>query len=110
MKLHFYFLKETWRSGNTHIEHCECEVIEKPKTYYPVTRFPKGYYGCYVRKEDIGCISGSYSDVVILTERNDRLAVELFLEKYEKLLKNAEAEVNRYKKRVENIKNAKCME
>ena len=88
MKLHFYFLKETWRSGDTHIEHCECEVIEKPKTYYPVTRFPKEYYGCYVRKEDIGCISGSYSDVVILTE----------------------AEVNRYKKRVENIKNAKCME
>ena len=64
MKLYFYFL-ETGK-----IRFAECEVEEKPKTYKPVNKFPSGYYGCYVKKEDIGRLIGYDNNIVVLEENN----------------------------------------
>lgn len=60
----------------------ECEVIEKPKTYRAVTRFPERLYIGYVKKEDIGKISGSSIPYIVLEEPNYQFVKETFLEKY----------------------------
>lgn len=75
MKLYFYFLE----TGKIRCE--ECEVKEKPKTYKPVNRFPKGYYGCYVKKEDIGRLIGYGNNIVVLTENNIQKVADVFREK-----------------------------
>lgn len=75
MKLYFYFL-ETGK-----IRCAECEVEEKPKTYKPVDRFPAGYYGFYVKKEDIGELIGYSNDVVVLTENNIQKVADVFRSK-----------------------------
>lgn len=72
MKLYFYFLE------TNKIRTEECEVEEKPKTYKPVDKFPEGYYGCYVKKEDIGALSSYDNNTVILTEDNRAKAAEIF--------------------------------
>lgn len=77
MKLYFYFL-ETKK-----IRCEECEVEEKPKTYKPVDRFPAGYYGCYVKKEDIGELIGYSNNVVVLTENNIQKVADAFRGKME---------------------------
>ena len=83
------------------IKSSECEVIEKAKTYRPVDRFPSGFYGCYVHKDDIGHISGYSGNVVITTEPNFELAKRLFKEKItkkiEQLKKSLEKEENKLK-------------
>lgn len=75
MKLYFYFLE----TGKIRCE--ECEVEEKPKTYKPVNRFPEGYYGCYVKKEDIGELIGYGNDTVVLTENNIQKVADVFKDK-----------------------------
>ena len=75
MKLYFYFL-ETGK-----IRCKECEVEEKPKTYKPVNRFPAGYYGFYVKKEDIGKLIGYGDNVVVLTENNIQRVADVFRKK-----------------------------
>lgn len=77
MKLYFYFLKAQW-NGEFYINLEECQVIEKPKTYYPVYKFPKGFCGSCVRKLDIGRIYGFFEDVVIMTEKNNNFVMDLF--------------------------------
>lgn len=91
MKLYFYILDsdreynpETKTLGDyvfkVRVE--ECEVIEKPKTYRAVTQFPEGLYIGYVKKEDIGKISGSSTSYIVLEEPNYQFVKETFLEKY----------------------------
>lgn len=77
MKLYFYFLE------NEKIIFMECEVEEKPKTYKPANKFPAGYYGCYVKKEDIGEVIGYDDNVVVLTEKNIKKAADVFRGKME---------------------------
>lgn len=77
MKLYFYFLE------NEKIIFTECEVEEKPKTYKPANKFPSGYYGCYVKKEDIGEVIGYDDNVVVLTEKNIKKAADVFRGKME---------------------------
>lgn len=76
MKLYFYFL-------DTRKENCirmeECDVEEKEKTYRPIKEFPCGYYGCYVRKSDIGKPTGLYQNIIILTEENPQRVAEAFI-------------------------------
>ncbi len=76
MKLYFYFL-------DIRKENCirmeECEVEEKEKTYRPINEFPCGYYGCHVRKSDIGRLTGLYQNIIILTEENQERAAETFI-------------------------------
>ena len=66
------------------LKYAECEVIEKEKTYRPVEKFPKGIYNSYIKKENIGHISGYGNDLVVLTEKNAALAKEIFGSYYEK--------------------------
>lgn len=87
MKLYFYFL-ETGK-----IRCAECEVEEKPKTYKPVDRFPAGYYGCYVKKEDIGELIGYSNDVVVLTENNIKKVADVFREKMEYRIAKAKRDI-----------------
>lgn len=76
MKLYFYFL-DTRKENCIHME--ECEVEEKEKTYRPIKEFPCGYYGCYVRKSDIGRLTGLYQNIIILTEENPQRAAKAFI-------------------------------
>lgn len=74
MKLYFYFLEEDG------IRQEECEVIEKPKTYYPSAEFPKGFVGCFIRKEDIGKVAHYYRNeyYIILLEKDNKKVTEIF--------------------------------
>lgn len=102
MKLYFYILDsdreynpETKTLGDyifkVRVE--ECEVIEKPKTYKAVTRFPEGIYIGYVKKEDIGRIYGRSTPYIVLTVPNYQFVKDKFLERYN-------AEIDRLKKAI----------
>lgn len=102
MKLYFYILDsdreynpETKTLGNYifKIRVEECEVVEKPKTYKAVTRFPDGIYIGYVKKEDIGTISGHSTPYIVLTVPNYQFVKDKFLEKYN-------VEISRLKKAI----------
>lgn len=102
MKLYFYILDsdrefnpETRTFGDTvfKVRVEECEVVEKPKTYRAVTQFPERLYIGYVKKEDIGKISGSSTPYIVLEEPNYQFVKDKFLERYN-------AEINRLKKAI----------
>lgn len=86
MKLYFYFLEDSYYTGvKPYIRLEECSVIEKPKTYKPVDEIPRDYYYCSVKKEDIGKISGSFGNAVVLLEKNNKVSQKQF-EKFNSLL------------------------
>ena len=100
MKLYFYILERPYNE-NPFVRFEECEVIEKPKTYKPKDRFPRGVYNSYINKSNIGHVFGYCSDLVVLTERNPKVAKELFARLYqsqvrreEKHLAEAKVELN----------------
>lgn len=102
MKLYFYILDsdrefnpETRTFGDPvfKVRVEECEVIEKPKTYKAVTRFPDGIYIGYVKKEDVGKISGHSTPYIVLTVPNYQFVKDKFLEKYN-------VEISRLKKTI----------
>lgn len=102
MKLYFYILDsdrefnpETRTFGDPvfKVRVEECEVIEKPKTYKAVTRFPDGIYIRYVKKEDIGTISSHSIPFIVLTVPNYQFVKDKFLKRYN-------AEINRLKKTI----------
>lgn len=91
MKLYFYILDKnrkydvktgTFEKAVFKMKIEECEVIEKPKTYRAVTKFPKGIYRGYIKKEDIGRIADFYGEYVVLEKPNYQFAKEVFLKKY----------------------------
>lgn len=79
MKLYFYFLRNLY-SENTFIRCEECEVIEKPKSYYPVGRFPFGIFISYIKKAKIGDFLDNYFDTIILDKDDPEKAMKLFEE------------------------------
>ena len=83
MKLYFYGL------NSDGIFVTEVEVIEKPKTYYPVDK-KRGFPNCmsFVRKEGEGKITDYYENI-FLTKPNFDYAKEKFREAAEKELKSA---------------------
>ena len=89
MKLYFYILERPY-GKNPFVRFEECEVIEKPKTYKPKDKFPRGVYNAYISKSDIGHISGYSSNLVVLTEPNGKLAKEIFAKMYESNARRAE--------------------
>lgn len=102
MKLYFYILDSdrefnpgtrTFGGPVFKVRVEECEVIEKPKTYKAVTRFPEGIYIGYVKKEDIGRISGHSMPYIALTVPNYQFVKDKFSERYN-------AEINRLKKAI----------
>ena len=90
MKLYFYILERPY-DKNPFVRFEECEVIEKPKTYKPKYKFPRGVYNAYSRKSDIGHISGYSSNLVVLTEPNEKLVREIFAKMYESNVRRAQA-------------------
>ena len=89
MKLYFYILEKPYNK-NPFVRFEECDVIEKPKTYYPKDKFPIGVYNSYISKSDIGHISGYSNNLVVLTEPNAKLAREIFAIMYESNVRRAE--------------------
>ena len=89
MKLYFYILERPYNK-NPFVRFEECEVIEKPKTYYPKDKFPSGVYNYYISKSDIGHISGYSNNLVVLTEPNAKVAKELFTKIYESNVRQKE--------------------
>ena len=96
MKLYFYILEKPY-NANPFVRFEECEVIEKPKTYYPKDKFPRGVYNSYISKSDIGHISGYSSNLVVLTESNAKLAREIFAKMYESNVRRAQAPLSEAK-------------
>lgn len=97
MKLHFYIL-EGINIGLKKLTYSECEAIEKPKTYKPVNRFPIGYAGSFVRKEDIGRPIDYNNNVCVLEEKDDKKAKEIFSRCFEMKLDCKKREVERFEK------------
>ena len=89
MKLYFYILERPYNQ-KPFVRFEECEVIEKPKTYYPKDKFPMGVYNCYINKQDIGRISGYSNNLVVLTEPNVKFAKEIFTKLYESNVRQKE--------------------
>lgn len=102
MKLYFYFLKTPF-NGEPYIKYAECEVINKPKTYKPVDKFPSDYCGCYVRKEDIGKLSGYSKDTVILTQNEPEVALKLFEDMANSIIRRHEEEIQTLKTKLKAI-------
>ena len=96
MKLYFYILEKPY-NANPFVRFDECEVIEKPKTYYPVDKFPSGVYRCYINKSDIRHVSGYGNNLVVITEPNAKLAKEIFTKLYESNVIQAEKSLARAK-------------
>lgn len=116
MKLYFYILDsnreynpETQTLGDYifKIRIEECEVIEKPKTYKAVTRFPDGIYIGYVKKEDIGKISGSSTPYIVLEEPNYQFVKETFLEKYNNDIRRFKNIIAMYENKIAAIEDYK---
>ena len=116
MKLYFYFLDserefnpETGTFGDyvfkVRIE--ECEVIEKPKTYKAVTRFPKGIYTEYVKKEDVGRIMDSLTLYIVLEKPNYQFVKNKFLEKYNKEISRLKKAITMYENKIAAVENYK---
>lgn len=112
MKLYFYILDSDRETDKWNLRLEECEVIEKPKTYKPVTKFPDGIYASFIRKESIGNFINEYSKAVVLDAPDYEKAKEVFLKKYDIELDTLKKGINLYEKlksAVEDYKeDAKC--
>ena len=120
MKLYFYILDSN-RKYNPEtklgdyifkIRVEECEVIEKPKTYKAVTRFPDGIYIGYAKKEDIGTISGHSTPYIVLAVPNYQFVKDRFLEKYNVEISRLKKAIAMYEDKIAAIEDykedAKC--
>lgn len=80
--LYVYYLDHAWMKGDTEFKVAVIRAVEKPKTYtvlrgqdlHPV------HSRCFIKKDEIGRMSDDYDSVVVLTERDDEKAGELFRE------------------------------
>ena len=116
MKLYFYILDsdreynpETRTFGDSvfKVRVEECEVVEKPKTYKAVTRFPDGIYIGYVKKENIGTISGHSTPYIVLTVPNYQFVKDKFLEKYNVEISRLKKAIAMYEDKIAAIENYK---
>ena len=99
MKLYFYHLSQPL-GEKPRVEVEEREVEESPKTYRRVDGFPKFYCGHYVKKENIGKPVGYNFNVVVLTERDNAKAAEIFKEKLHDGIKQNQERIESLKKEV----------
>ena len=116
MKLYFYILdsdreynSETQTLGDYvfKIRVEECEVVEKPKTYKAVTQFPDGIYIGYVKKEDIGTISGHSTPYIVLKKPNYQFVKNKFLEKYNEEISRLKNAIAMYENKIAAVGNYK---
>lgn len=116
MKLYFYILDRnekfnpetrTFEKPVFKIRAEECEVIEKPKTYRALTKFPEGLYIGYVSKENIGKILDSLTEYIVLKEPNYQFVKEKFLEKYNVEISRLKKAIAMYENKIAAIKDYK---
>lgn len=96
MKLYFYLL-DTPYFGTPTFRCEECEVQDYPKTYRPVKKFPEGYYGCHVKKSELGMVTGLGKDCLVLLNKDDAVAKQKFKAVYEKLIAENQRRIDEYK-------------
>ena len=121
MKLYFYILDsdrefnpETRTFGDSafKVRVEECEVVDKPKTYRAVTQFPERIYIGYVKKEDIGKISGNSTPYIVLTVPNYQFVKDKFSERYSAEIDRLKKAIAMYEDRIAAIEdykeNTKC--
>lgn len=112
MKLYFYILDTDRKTDKWNLRLEECEVIENPKTYKPVTKFPDGIYTLFIRKASIGNFINEYSKVVVLDAPDYEKAKEVFFKKYDNELNTLRKRINFYEGLKSAIKDykedAKC--
>lgn len=96
MKLYFYILDSDRETGKWNLRLEECEVMEKPKTYKPVTKFPDGIYASFIKKESIGNFISEYSKAVVLDAPDYEKAKEVFFKKYDNELNVLRNRINFY--------------
>lgn len=98
MKLYFYFLKQNG------IESAECEVEEKPKTYRPIDKFPREYYGCYVNKSDIGVMKNTYyTKTIIFTEPSFEKAKDIFSSHLNGIIETMKKNLSEYEEQLKAV-------
>ena len=116
MKLYFYILDsdrefnpETKTLGDYifKIRVEGCEVIEKPKTYKAVTRFPDEICIGYVKKEDIGRILNSLTPYIVLEKPNYQFVKNKFLEKYNEEMSRLKNTIAMYENKIAAVENYK---
>ena len=116
MKLYFYILDSdrefnpetrTFGGYTFKVRIEECEVIERPKTYKAVTRFPEGIYIGYVKKEDIGRILDSLTPYIVLEEPNYQFVKETFLKRYNNEIRRLKNTIAMYENKIAAIKDYK---
>ena len=73
--------------GSPKLRYEEYDIEEKPKTY--ITKYRR------FNKEDIGVVSGSCNDTVLLLENNSSLAAQLLLVQKQKEYKQIEEQLKR---------------
>lgn len=100
MKLHFYILKGIY-GDSPKLTYSECEVVEKPKTYKPIDKFPDGYFSSFVRKENIGCLIER--TIVILEEKDDKKAKEIFAHYFERAIDLKKNEIDKLEERLKAV-------
>lgn len=107
MKLYFYILDSDRKTGkwNLHLE--ECEVIEKPKTYKPVDKFPHGVWNSFIKKESIGHFNDNFLDIVVLDKPDYEKAKEVFMLKYNSIIRGAQAVISKTEEKVAAVGNYK---
>lgn len=93
MKLYFYIVESNYFANRLGLRCEECEVVEKPKSYAPVTHWPDGV--SRVNKSVIGGFVSNYSDIVVLDSKNYEKAKEIFYSRYNRVINDAQNQINK---------------
>ena len=101
MKLYFWFLERPWDEG-PYIRFEECEVIEKPKIFKPVDKFPNGFFGAYVFKNELKCVIHD-GGIYISDSPNHIEAKEKLRLYWTKLINKMEMMINKFKMNIDAI-------
>ena len=107
MKLYFYIMDSDRETGKWNLRLEECEVVEKPKTYKPVNKFPHGVWNSFIKKESIGHFIDSFLDIVVLDKPDYEKAKEVFMLKYNSIIRGAQATISKTEEMVAAVENFK---
>lgn len=95
MKLHFYFLEDPY-GREMYVRHEEAEADEGARSYI-LKEMPNSQYVERINKKDANGRVMEYGKKVILTERDDEKARQVFSEYYNLCIQKEEREIKRYK-------------
>lgn len=107
MKLYFYILNRRIETDKFKLRVEECEVVEKPKTYKPADKFPHGVWNSFIKKESIGHFIDGFLDIVVLDKPDYEKAKEVFMLKYNSIIRGAQATISKTEEMVAAVENFK---